>query len=105
MFAGAGFSQPGGVDAAYMAFMGALVLRFMALFGGFSLWKFWTLLVVGGLELFLAWEMAKGQKQAFDAFPVLILATGLVSFLRGIWLLWSSSKPFRMYFPLRSRVR
>ena len=104
MFAGAGFSQPGGVGAAYMAFMGALVLRFMALFGSFSPWKFWTLLAVGGLELFLAWEMAKGQKQAFDAFLVLILATGLASFFRGIWLFWSS-KPFRMYFPFRSRVR
>jgi hypothetical protein len=104
VFAGAGFFQPGGVGAAYMAFMGALVLRFMALFGSFSLWKFWTLLAVGGLELFLAWEMAKGQKQAFDAFLVLILATGLASFLRGIWLFWSS-KPFRTRFPFRSRVR
>jgi len=104
MFAGAGFSQPGGVGAAYMAFMGALVLRFMALFGSFSPWKFWTLLAVGGLELFLAWEMAKGQKQAFDAFLMLILATGLASFLRGIWLFWSS-KPFRTHFPFRSRVR
>lgn len=105
MFAGAGFSQPGGVGAAYIAFMGALVLRFMALFGSFSPWKFWTLLAVGGLELFLAWEMAKGPKQAFFAFLMLILATGLASFFRGIWLFWSSSKPFRMYFPLRSRVR
>jgi len=105
MFAGAGFFQPGGVGAAYIAFMGALVLRFMALFGSFSPWKFWTLLAVGGLELFLAWEMAKGQKQAFGAFLVLILATGLASFFRGIWLFWSSSKPFRMYSPLRSRVR
>lgn len=65
-FAATGLSKPGTVDAASIVFVGVLVLRFIALFGSFSVWKFWTLLVVGALELLVVWPAVHAQARKLD---------------------------------------
>jgi len=70
------------------------VLRFFALFGGFFVWKFLTLLVVGALELLVAWPVVHAQARKLDVekllsewYLMVILVLGLISFFRAIWLL------------------
>lgn len=102
IFAAMGLSRPGSVDAALLVFVGALVLRFIALFGSFSVWKFWMLLVMGALELLVAWPAVHAQARKLDVekllsawYLMLILVPGLISFFRAIWLLLPQSVPLR----------
>ena len=95
-----GLSKPGTVDAASIVFVGVLVLRFIALFGSFSVWKFWTLLVLGALELLVVWPAVHAQARKLDVekllsawYLMLILVPGLISFFRAIWLLLPQSVP------------
>lgn len=99
-FAATGLSKPGTVDAASIVFVGVLVLRFIALFGSFSVWKFWTLLVVGALELLVVWPAVHVQARKLDVekllsawYLMLILVPGLISFFRAIWLLLPQGVP------------
>jgi len=100
VFAATGLSKPGTVDAASIVFVGVLVLRFIALFGSFSVWKFWTLLVLGALELLVVWPAVHAQARKLDVekllsawYLMLILVPGLISFFRAIWLLLPQSVP------------
>ena len=79
------------VDPKMWYVVGVLLLRFFALFGDDRpLWKRWTLLVVGGLELVVAWAGLGG-----DFLQLAILIPGLLSVFRGI----------RAFFPRRPSPR
>ena len=92
--------------------VGGLLLRFWASFGNDDLlgWKRRVLLAAGVLELAFVWTAmsdvaAHPGKLLSMWYWVVILVPGLISLFRGIWLFWSGRKPFRVYFPPRSRVR
>lgn len=92
--------------------VGGLLLRFWALFGNDDLlgWKRRVLLTVGVLELAFVWtavpDLGRHPGKLLSMwYWMVVLVPGLLSLFRGIWLFWSDRKPFRVYFPSRSRVR